>query len=149
MMPTTIVTNDNLSVVLTQVADRQDQLDAQLQALTDLIADQAVRTDEQDEQLRTQAVALRATTAQLAANIRQLNGNGATKDKSPKSNGKGSSGNPGNGNPGKGNPNIAGAKAGGRVSLGPIEGEAEVGGGVTAAPKEPPAPAKRKAHRWT
>src|SRR5271166_3304593 len=78
-----VTTPDNLTVVLTQIADRQDDLAARLDGLTQSLADQTARADEQDEQLRVQAAALRSTAAQLSTNIRDVakaqRGNGAAR----------------------------------------------------------------------
>jgi len=135
----TVITADNVPAVLAEIATRQDQLDAQLETLTSLCADQAVRAEEQEEQIRVQAQALRVTATQLSRNI---------SDASKAANGNRS----GNGNPrpnGRGNPNgIAGAGVGGQASLGSLGASAEVGGRIGTEPSEPEPPERKKAHRW-
>jgi hypothetical protein len=124
-----------------------------------------LRAERQDEQLRVQATALSATAAQLSRSIseglKSANGGGPANG-APKPNSKGNPGNPGT-NPGPATrPAIAGARAGGAVNLGPIEGEAELGGGPTTPPgqsakggkakaekpEEPKEAPRKKAHRW-
>jgi hypothetical protein len=157
-------TNDPTAAALAELAERQARLDAAIEALADQLADQALRAEQQDEQLRVQASALSATAAQLSRSISEglKNANGGEPANSAaKANGKGNPGNPGGG----ANPSpakriaIAGARAGGAVNVGPIEGEAEIGGGFTTPPgsksggkaekpEEPKEATKKKAHRW-
>lgn len=148
-MSTTIVTPENLPAVLAQVTDRQDQLDAQIQVLIDLMAEQEMRTDRQDEQLRVQASALRATATQLSANIRQLsdrNGDGEGRSNGnagkPRSAASGArQAGDGNGNDSRSNMAANGAAKSGSRSERPA---------LTTVPpaSEPEAP-RKKAHRWT
>lgn len=158
----TVIAADNLPAVLTQIADRQDELDARIDALTSQMADQAIHADEQDEQLRVQAAALRMTATQLSTNIREIarsarngNGNGG-------SNGNGNGNGDGNGNDRASNPGqsnnpsrnpgrsgrIAGARLGGEANVGPASASAEIGGGLGLPPEEPKAPERQRAHRW-
>jgi len=150
----TVITADNVPAVLAQIVERQDELDAQLEALTGLFADEAVRVDGIEEQSRVQARALRTTATLLSRDISDV--------------AKATNGNRnGNGNPrssnGKGNPGISGAGVGGEVSLGPLEVSADVGGRVgtqqgrsrnarqteAAEPaSEPEPPERKKVHRW-
>lgn len=161
-----IVTADNVPAALTLIAQRQDEFDARLEALTALCADQAVqqtvRSDAQEEQIRNQAKALRITATQLQRNISDVskaansNGNGNHSNRnSSNTNGRQHSGN-------NGNPGIAGARIGGEANLGPLEAGADVGGRIgtrqsrsqrreaqaAQPPSEPDQPQRRRAHRW-
>ena len=161
-------TNDSAAAALSELAERQTRLDAAIEALADQLADQALRTEQQDEQLRIQATAISAGFAQVSRTVsegfKNANSGGASTGAAKKPN---SNGNPGNlnsaANPGNAKrPAIAGARAGGAVNLGPIEGEAELGGGLTTPPgqnakggkakaekpEEPKEASRKKAHRW-
>jgi TolA-binding protein len=166
----TIITTDNIPAVLSQLAERQDELADMIGALTDRVADQAVEVEQQDERMQIKAQALRASVAALSRNIADTakavkqNGNGDGGDTAtsgnPGSNGKGNPGGNGKANPGTG---IAGAGVGGEASLGPLRARAEIGGGIgtwqsrtqnkssrppAAKAEEPETPARRRAHRW-
>jgi hypothetical protein len=123
----TIITADNSTTVLAQLAEQQERMAETIEGLVDQLADQTLRTDQHDEQLRTQAMALRSTAAQLARTI----ADSAKAGPNPNSGNPGSNNRTANSNPG--NPgNGVGAKLGGEAELGPLEAEAEVGGRLGA-----------------
>jgi hypothetical protein len=90
----TIITADNSTAVLAQLAEQQERMAETIEDVIDQLADQALRSDQHDEQLRTQAAALRSTAAQLSRTIADVAKSG------PNPNG----GNPGNGNGGQAEP---------------------------------------------
>jgi hypothetical protein len=90
-------TNDSAAAALSELAERQTRLDAAIEALADQLADQALRTEQQDEQLRIQATAISAGFAQVSRTVsegfKNANSGGASTGAAKKPN---SNGNPGN-----------------------------------------------------
>jgi hypothetical protein len=155
-MSATVIAGDNLSTVLAQLSDRQDELAGQVDALAVLIADQAIRADEQDEQLLVQATALRATATQLSTNIREVAK--AQGRAGAAAGGKGASGDPppaaakaaGDPPPAKGGPKVRlveQAPDGKRGQARPDE-KATVQPPASGKAEEPEPAQKRRAHRW-
>ena len=121
----TIITADNSTAVLAQLAEQQERIAETIEGLVDQLADQTLRTDQHDEQLRTQAMALRSTAAQLARTIADV----AKAAPNPNNGNPGNNNRTANRNANPGNPsNGIRAKLGGEAELGPLEATAEVGG---------------------
>jgi ABC-type transporter Mla subunit MlaD len=145
----TIITADNSSAVLAQLAEQQEHMAETIERVIDQLADQTLRTDRHDEQLRTQAAALRSTAAQLSRTIADTAKAAAKPNNgNPGNSGGGSSAKPNaNGRAGASPDNdggIAGAEVGGKASLGPLAAEAEVGAGLGARRSSQGASARRK-----
>jgi len=130
---------DNVPAVLAQLAERLDEQDARIEALTVLQADQAIRDKDRYKQPSVQVTALRATAAPLPRNIpdagkaANVNGNGNDTLRANSLYGKMATGNRNNNSNsnGGGNPgHVVGAGLGGEANLGPLEARTEVGGRI-------------------
>jgi hypothetical protein len=157
----TVITAENMPAVLAQIVERQEQQNAQIAALTTLCTEQALQLEEQREQSRVQASALRATTAQLSRGV-----SNAVKGVNARGNGNASRGND-TARRGNGNGNAKDEAKGKSGNVEQLDERRSAGsGGVRAkadedraGKKEPPKEAnppkndepapRKKAHRWT
>ena len=153
----TVINADNMPAVLAQIAERQDELAAQIEALTALQADHAICDEERERQDHVQAAALRASIAQLSRNIADVskaaNGNGTGNRGNSNTGRNGNSNGNSNGHsnvramPNGRNVGMAGAAVGGTANVGPLEARADVGGGIgTRQNRSQPIKHKQQSH---